>query len=204
MRKNIRKRATIIILVAALLVGATGAIIWKLVKSSNNVTDPFVLLSEGFTDRKIVDEDSALAAIGDVAEVLGIEDANSEFSNCEISTVSSNTYYRFQQEYKDIPVYGRSVVVVADKNGNSLSLSGNYLNNVHLNTSPKVDENTAVEIIQEHYGENTPIKNEGLNIYSLNNSASELTWKIYISDYNNNKYCFVSANSGTIIAEMPW
>lgn len=201
MRKNVTKRAIIIILIAALFLGTAGAAIWKLAKSTDNITDPFVLLSEGFTDRKIVDEASALAAIGDVATVLGIEDVNSEFSSCEVSTVSSNTYYRFQQEYKDIPVYGRSVVVIADKNGNSLSLSGNYLNNGHLDTSPKVDEKTAIKIAQQYYGENVEVSRVELSVYSFSNNKSELSWKILIHSNEIMEWCFISAISGELLSQ---
>lgn len=202
MRKNIRKRATIIILVAILLIGTAGVIIWKLEKSSNNVTDPFVLLSEGFTGRKIVDEDSALAAIGDVAEVLGIDDANSEFSSCEVSTVSSNTYYRFQQEYKDIPVYGRSVVIVADDYGNSLSLSGNFKNVKDINISPKINEESVLEIAHQQYGTDAIISGEGLCIYSFEDYTAELAWILRVHAGQINKLCFISADSGNIVKEM--
>lgn len=201
MRKNVTKRAIIIILIAALFLGTAGAAIWELTKSTDKVTDPFVLLSEGFTDRKIVDEASALAAIGDVATVLGIEDVNSEFSSCEVSTVSSNTYYRFQQEYKDILVYGRSVVVIADKNGNSLSLSGNYLNNGHLDTSPKVDEKTAIKIAQQYYGENVEVSRAELSVYSFSNNKSELSWKILIHSNEIMEWCFISAISGELLSQ---
>lgn len=125
MRKNIRKRATIIILVAALLVGATGAIIWKLGKPSNDATDSFMLLSEGFTNRKVMDEASALAAIDDVAGALGLEDVNQELEVDQVNNVLGHTYYKFQQMHMGLPVYGKSIVVAADECGQALMLSGN-------------------------------------------------------------------------------
>lgn len=200
MKNTHARKVIIIILAVVILFGAAGAAIWRFMpQEEDNTADPFALLSEGFTDRKVVDEDSALAAIGDVAQVLGIENVNAEFSNCEVNTVFSNTYYRFQQEYKGIPVYGRSVIVAADKDGNSLSLSGNYLSNGNLDISPKLDEKSAIEIIQQHYGNNAVIKSRGLSVYSLNDSISELAWKIYIQTEKLREVCFVSAENGKLI-----
>ncbi|CVI73955.1 Bacillolysin precursor [Eubacteriaceae bacterium CHKCI004] len=176
---------------------------FDLTKQTNSLQ--FQSLSTGFTEQKIHDEKSALAALEDVAESIGDGDIYTEFSECEINTVSDNTYYRFQQEYSGIPVYGRSVIVVADKDGNSLSLSGNYVNknDEKLNTSPKINEESAMEIAQQNYGKDAVIENEGLTFYSFNNCDFELTWKMYVSDYAVNKYCFISANSGNIIDELP-
>lgn len=200
MKNTHARKVIIIILAVVILFGAAGAAIWRFMpQEEDNTADPFALLSEGFTDRKIVDEDSALAAIEDVAQVLGIENVNAEFSNCEVNTVFSNTYYRFQQEYKGIPVYGRSVIVAADKDGNSLSLSGNYLSNGNLDISPKLDEKSAIEIIQQHYGNNAVIKSRGLSVYSLNDSISELAWKIHIQTEKLREVCFVSAENGKLI-----
>ncbi|MGN1250288.1 MAG: hypothetical protein ACI4XW_09415, partial [Candidatus Spyradocola sp.] len=89
--------------------------------------EPFTLFTEGFTDRKIVDQASALAAIRDVGDALGIGDVNAELAGEAENVISGNTYYRFAQQYQGIPVYGRGMVVVADGEGNGLSLSGNYV-----------------------------------------------------------------------------
>ena len=128
MKNTHARKVIIIILAVVILFGAAGAAIWRFMpQEEDNTADPFALLSEGFTDRKVVDEDSALAAIGDVAQVLGIENVNAEFSNCEVNTVFSNIYYKFQQEYKGIPVYGRSVIIGADESEKAITLSGNYV-----------------------------------------------------------------------------
>lgn len=142
-----------IVLAVALLLGGAGVASWKLglfqPMSSDN-DENFVLLSGTFTDRLIVDQASALAAIGDVADILGIEDVNAEFSECKVDTVSGNTYYRFYQEYEGIPVYGRSVIVAADKNGDGLSLSGNYFDVGGISTFPRTDEASAIEAAREY------------------------------------------------------
>lgn len=164
----------------------------------------FQSLSGGFTDRKINDKESALEALGDAADMIGVEDVQGEFVACEENTVSGNTYYRFQQEYEGIPVYGRSITVVVDKDGNGLFLAGNYLGkgDENLNTFPKIDQIAAVEIVKQQYGKDAAVRNEGLTFYSFQDCDFELTWKIYVDDYDTSRYCFVSAIDGGIVKEL--
>ena len=167
-----------------------------------NITE-FQALSDGFTDRKIEDKESALEAIDDVSETIGIKDVTAVFSECKEDTVLDNTYYRFEQEYHGIPVYGRSVIISADKDGNSLMLSGNYLDVDGTETKPEIDSSEAVSIVQEKYSEEeTTIFNEGLTIYSLDENTPELTWQVFAENSNMMEYCFVSAVSGKIIEEL--
>lgn len=202
MKRN-TKKAIIVILITALLIGAVGVAIWKFTASVTDGAEPFVLLSEGFTDRRIVDKESALAAIEDVAEVLEIDDVRTEFSNCEVNTVSGNTYYRFQQEYEGIPVYGRNVVVAADESGNSLSLSGNYIDTEGVDTSPKIDEASVLEIAHQHYGEDAEIGAAGIYIYSLNSysHSPELVWMLRVNTDQMMGLCFITTDDGTILYE---
>lgn len=131
--KHTGRRIVASLLILAILVGVAGFAGWKTgwlpfgKKNTNPAAEDFSLLTGSFTDRKITNQESALAAIGDVADDLGIEDVNAEFSECKVDTVSGNTYYRFYQEYQGIPVYGRSVVIAADETGNSVLLTGNYV-----------------------------------------------------------------------------
>ena len=119
-RKNI-----ILLLISVLLVSVIGNVIWKIKISKEDVENSFVLLSEDFTDKKIVDESSALEAIEDVAKILRLGNAKQELNSSQIDTVFGHTYYRFQQTYKGYPVYGRTVTVSADEDGNALLLAGN-------------------------------------------------------------------------------
>ncbi len=164
----------------------------------------FQNLTGGFTDRKIIDEKSALAAIEDMGDVIGIGNVQEELTNCRTDVVFDNAYYRFQQEYEGIPIYGRNVIVSADKDGNSLSLTGNYLDHgdTELEVTPKINEEEAVEIAQKHGGDDAQTESYGLTFYPLGDNGIELAWQIYVNNHGQNEYCFVSAMDGDIIREL--
>ena len=207
MKRSIGRSVIFNAAAAVLLLCAAAIAVWKLAES--RADDPaadepasFVLFTEGFTERKIVDQASALAAVGDVADVLGIENVDTEFSECRKNTLSGNTYYRFYQEYKGIPVYGRSVVVSADADGNSLALSGNYLSTGNPDVEPKVDITSAIQTVRSSCGADATVSSNGLVIYSLSEHRPELAWKIYAASDQTVEYCFVSAESGEILGSQ--
>lgn len=200
--KRKRVRTILLVLAAAVLLGAAGLAIWRLTAPPENGAAPFALLTEGFTDRKITDEASARAAIAEASETFGIENAAVELGGCESSDALGNTYYRFQQVYAELPVYGRSVIVAADEAGNALSLSGNYLNCGKLDTTPELTEAEAVSALQQLYGEDAAVESDGLCIYSFD-GAPTLAWKLRAGDYNDCRACFLSAKDGAMLAELP-
>ena len=80
-------------------------------------------LEGGFSDILIKDEESAIKAASESAKELGYENALNELQGFYTTTVDGETYYRLQQTYQGIPVYGRYVVVVADDSGKAISLN---------------------------------------------------------------------------------
>lgn len=199
------KRVVATVLVLAVIISSVAFAGWKVGWFSSLNTDSdisnegFILLGNSFTDRQITDKKSALAAIGDVADLLGIEDVNTEFTDCKVDTLSGNTYYRFYQEYDGIPVYGRSIVIAVDENGASLSLSGNYLDVSGIGTSPAIDESAAIDYAKQYYEEGTQISNKGLVIYSLNEISKELAWQIEADNIDIQETCFISAKTGEVL-----
>lgn len=202
--KRVGRRVIAAILVLVIIAGGAGVAGWKLgllpFQNADISSEGFTLLTGSFTDRKITDQESALASIGDVADILEIEDVNAEFSECKVDTVSGNTYYRFYQKYKGIPVYGRSVIVAADGDGDSLSLSGNYLSIDNIEIIPQLDEDTALKSIEQNYGMDMDIGNAELVIYSLESRSPILAWKVYVNSDEETGCCFLSAIDGSIVS----
>ena len=91
---------------------------------------------KGFTDVVVTDTNSALEAISTVAENIGISDTSEELRLNNVNTFDGESYYRFQQIYQNIPVYGRDVVLVTDSTGNALYLTSNT---IRINQSIEID-----------------------------------------------------------------
>lgn len=109
----------------------------------------FKCFTEGFTNIKIKNPESALKVIEENVKTMGIDDVNEEFYDCKKSMVLDNTYYRFKQKYKGIPVYGRNLVVCADQNFNGILLTGNYQNIDGIQITPAISEKEAERTINE-------------------------------------------------------
>ena len=211
-------KALALVVIFALIIGIAGVVIWRVRSSSitNNI-DSFILLSEGFTDRMVTDPDSALMAISDVADSIGIDDVNHELTDCKENMLSGNTFYRFQQTYQGIPVYGRSVVIVVDAEGHCLSLSSNTLSISEFSTSePSIGqtsvEESVVKYVTRNYGCSDDqiyveqIDSESLTIYFSSGKAT-LAYCVDVrfnSCANVGCYKFVvDANTGEILYCAP-
>lgn len=113
---------------AILVSGILGGLYWYFNKPVYSPDNNYVFFEEGFTDVKVTDEASALEAIASVGDVLGISSVKKELKSQGVNTVDGDSYYRFQQMYNDIPVYGRSVVISAKSDGTATALTSNAIN----------------------------------------------------------------------------
>lgn len=152
--------------------------------------------------RSINNEEDALAAIDDLSEVLGINNVNEEFGECKTDNVLSNSYYRYEQKYKGIPVYGRSMSVSADSDGKCLLITGNYFPFEDIDTEIDFNEDDAKKLLQDSYENVTYLQCNGLTIYSLNDTLPEQAWSFYVNDSGIMKNVFISTASGEILAEI--
>lgn len=81
--------------------------------------------SDGEGIPQVHSAEDAIHVLQSRAEDLGYENALSELTELHCATVSGDSYYRLQQNYRGIPVYGRSVIYAADENGEQLSVIQN-------------------------------------------------------------------------------
>ncbi len=205
-RSKNKQKLIIVLLMATILVAASAITYITNNESVNNAIDTqtsFIVLNGDSISLPVTDEGSARDAIKSIADLIGMQDIDNELGECQEDTALGNTYYRFSQEYKNIPVYGRNVIVSADKEGKVLLLTGNYERVASAGTEPVVQDTEALKIIEEEVPEESNIYCDGLIIYSLNSHEPELSWKIYYSSPGESKYYFVSAQDGEIITEEP-
>lgn len=141
----------------------------------------YIALEQGFTDIKVTDEKSALEAIASVADVIGIESVEDELKISSTNTIDGDTYYRFQQYYNDIPVYGNSLVISADKDGNATVLVSNY------------------KFCQFEYNYQSYIQDENKTVvYCIDNEAYICSYE-YLNTKNDELIVFYDIESGKTI-----
>lgn len=74
---------------------------------------------------KVKNAEQAISALNDLGEEWGYENAFSELTEKNTTTIDGDTYYRLQQNYKGIPVYGKTAVCYTDEKGKTLAVTGN-------------------------------------------------------------------------------
>ena len=68
----------------------------------------------------------AIEAVSLVGDLLGVVDAENELKASDVHTVGQDNYYRLQQLYSGIPVYGKTIVVSTDDVGYATALTSNF------------------------------------------------------------------------------
>ena len=189
---RIKIRVIAFVLAAALLISGVGIGLYihfsdKPDDSTENVNSSFNTIVGKFTDRKIEDEDSAILAVQDVAEELGLENATEELTLKSANTVDNLTYHRLQQNYQGIPVYGSTFVVISDENGEAQGLTGNVADvNTDISLTPTVTQEQIEASIRAYVGEDVEISvpelsDDMLVIYNYDDvEKATLAYEIYI------------------------
>lgn len=176
------------------------------VLSQEDSDNHYISFDYGFTDVVVRDEETALLAISSVSEQIGISDISSELKLVGANTVDRNTYYRFQQYYDDIPVYGRSVIIVADENGNANALTSNYSGiTQRLGSFQKIDESQINSTIAQfletdtfYIYENDSLDNN-LVVYNADKICA-IAYNLTVADNKNIYTILMDAENGKILS----
>ena len=168
----------------------------------------FASVSGKFTDEKITNADEAIRAAQNAASQLGLQTATDELSLLKEDTVDDLTYYRLQQNYQGIPVYGKTIVVVADKNGEAKNIVSNAYEVKGLNI-PSIYVGDAIisQSIKNYFADEKQLdidfevesaKKDKIVIYVANN-VPILSYKLTISSDYGIFDCFISCDKGEIV-----
>lgn len=140
--------------------------------------------TEGFTDVHITDEESAIEAVGSIADILGIKDVNKELKVVSVNNVSTDKYYRMQQYYDGIPVYGRTIVLSADKNNNATALTSNFICITDdISLEPTVTQKELEKSVQNYFDNDAltiSIDDSNLVIYQKENGVMVLCYELVV------------------------
>lgn len=193
---------------------ATGKELEKIKKLNNNQLPDIYMDSEDsipsfidgqFSEKTVKNAADALASLNSIENLMGFEDVNDELSFYQKDSYAENTFYRFQQYYNGIEVYGKNLIVAVDANKKTTALSNDYEPNIDIATLPKILEEDAVNIVNNYIQNASNIISQGLCIYSIDIDPV-LTYKIQcngiIDDSPFSGFVFVDATLGYVVTEI--
>lgn len=152
-----------------------------------------------FSEKTVSNAEEAVNALNDIHHIMQFENANQEF--IEVYSESLNldgqtNYYRLQQVYHNIPVYGYGLVVSTNASGKIQTLSGHYYSGIAVEIKSTITAIEAKTIVHEYTGEDKALVSDGLYIYTDNQESPVLTWLIRSYNYT----YFISAYDGSIVS----
>lgn len=86
------------------------------------------------TDLKVHDSTQAIEFLQQIGDRFGIEDAANEYTVTAETDIDDARLYFLQQRFGEIPVFGSTLTMEADKDGNVRSVEGS-----HVNVDPDMD-----------------------------------------------------------------
>lgn len=180
----------------------------RLLKNEPNIADAgsgaeYISFMEGFTDVKIEDKHDAIEAVDSVSAILGIEDIQKELKVTDVNQVGNDDYYRMQQYYKGVPVYGSTVVVCADGEGKATALTSNFLPVTEkISLKPEVAFEELGKIIVKYLksveAKEYSILGDGLVIYRKQSGEHVLAYSVITG----NKNLIIDANTTELCATI--
>lgn len=132
---------------------------------------------------KVKNAEQAISVLKDLGEEFGYENAFSELTEKNTTTIDGDSYFRLQQNYRGIPVYGKTVVYSADDTGKTMTINGNVDDiKSSIDLTATVTKDQIVKSIQSSSDE-----------FALSeNDIREL-----LSDLNSDDLCIYVAEDGT-------
>lgn len=112
--------------------------------------------------------EEAIAHARNLGKEYGYENALSELTEKVTTTIDGDSYYRLQQNYQGIPVYGKTVVYVTDENNQLMSITGDVVDvDGHIDMTPSVSKNATLKSIQIFVNQYSDLYIESITDVSL-------------------------------------
>lgn len=192
-KKKKRKKTVIAVIavvccISIITVGVLGVLRFSNKDTVSNTNSDYVFFSEGFTDVKITEEKSAIEAVASVSNVLGITNAKEELRVDSVNTIGGDSFYRMQQYYNDIPVYGKSITVAADQDGNATALTSNYIEILDdFTATPKISLEKAIKSASKYLNIENAVQcdvyENALVLYKTESNDIVLSYKLTVNNF---------------------
>lgn len=171
----------------------------------------FTALTGNFTNIAVTDGESAIAAAQDASAMLGFENAADELTSKNTTVSGEYTYYRLQQNYQGIPVYGRTFVVAADAQGNARGITANASDtdtsvSLEASLTQEQAEASVAQYIEDNFADVDTaslsvdeLSEDKLAIYDLDNEEPALVYVLGVYAQDCSAEVLISASDGHIV-----
>lgn len=149
--------------------------------------------------------EEAITQLEKLGKELGYDNALSELTEKSTTTIDGDSYYRLQQNYRGIPVYGRTAVYAVDEKGEALAITGNVVDvDNDISLEPTISAEQATKSIISYFTNNLGneswsidrLSDEDLCVYNLGqNSTTRLAYELYVGTYE----VIIDANNAEVI-----
>jgi len=143
----------------------------------------------------------------DYEHILNIESSSFKMKTAE--TASGMWFVSYEQIKNDVPIYNSELGYTINKNGNLVSLGGNYYKDVDVSTTPSISSATAIEAAKKSFEITECTEKEETELVILPKETNDsmefyLTWKIFLASQKPHKQeiIFVNAENGQIIESI--
>ena len=155
----------------------------------------------GNFDRKITSQEDALQFIADYSEKITIRDPFIELSFIEEQEYNGIRYYKFQQIYQGIPVYGNQLIVTVNRDGMARTVTGTYTP-LNISTDVSVSKEEAEEAAKEYLGGEAIIISSALTVVPHTESGyPKLAYDIHVISTEKAAELFIDAANCVIFDE---
>ena len=152
-----------------------------------------------YPDVAVTDEASAAEALGQMQDAIGFTGME-DFGAPTRSDAMQYTYYRFPQRLHSCEVSGHAVILTVDKNGRVCGVSGNYVPLSAGDMKIKKDEQDAKKALRKVYGKDAFVHVQDCCVL-VREGEPVYAWRALVEGENASRQCWVSVQTGKIIAE---
>lgn len=156
-------------------------------------------LSGNITKDKVNGVSSVYSVLESLSNLYKFENPKNEFN---ITSMSSEgiTYYRMEQLYDKIRVYGHELVMSVDESGEVLSITGDYVPIQKLSNYSTLKENEISDIVKKDIeGNSTILSRERVIIFDGNEGV--VVYLVYVATSEDILEYVIDASSGDIISK---
>lgn len=153
-------------------------------------------LSGNITSKKVNSESKVYEVLDNLSELYQFENPKQEF-NISSEKSENITYYRLEQIYNKIKVYGHELVMSVNEFGEVLSITGNYIPNIKISNYFTLKDNEVSNKVKEDMSDAIILSRERIIVPYTNDYLA--VYLVYATDGENVFSYLINGSTGEII-----